>query len=90
MQNIEISENSELESVIHRIQELEAIQPNSDKNFIFSDGANIYAYRSDDDDISDLYYSYLTPISIDDSSYVPNFISIIIVFFTANYFMNIW
>ena len=77
MQNIEISENSELESVIHSIQELEAIQPNSNKNFIFSDGANIYAYRSDDDDISDLYYSDLTPISIDDSTYVPNFISII-------------
>jgi len=45
-------------------------------NFIFSDGANIYAYHSDDDDISDLYYSDLTPISIDDSTYVPNFISI--------------
>ena len=77
MQNIEINENSELESIIHSIQELEAIQPNSDKNFIFSEGANIYAYRSDDDDISDLYYSDLTPISIDDSTYVPNFISII-------------
>ena len=73
MQNIEISENSELESIIYSIQELEVLQPNSDKNFIFSDGENIYAYRSDDDNISDLYYSDLTPISINDSTYVPNF-----------------
>ena len=76
MQNIEINENSGLESVIHSIRELEAIHPNSDKNFIFSDGENIYAYRSDDDEISDLYYSDSTPIWIDDSTYVPNFISI--------------
>jgi len=76
MQNIELNGDSELESIIHSIQELEAIHPNSDKNFIFSDGIYIYAYRSDDDDVSDLYYSDLTPISIDDSTYVPNFISL--------------
>ena len=33
MQNIELNENSELESIIHSIQELEAIHPNSGKEF---------------------------------------------------------
>ena len=49
MQNIEINENSELESVIHSIQELEAIQPNSDKNFTDAkwSGNNILLFGSE-------------------------------------------
>tara|TARA_B100001250_G_scaffold414630_1_gene454992 strand:- start:17658 stop:19466 length:1809 start_codon:yes stop_codon:yes gene_type:complete len=76
MQNIEMSTNSELESILNSIQELEIIHPHGDKNFIFSDGDYIYAYRSEDDELSDLYYSDLTSISVNDSIYNPNFISI--------------
>ena len=76
MKNIDINEGSELENIVHSIKQLEAVHPNGEKNFIFSNGINTYAYRSDDDEFPDLYYSSLTTIINEDTTYIPNFISI--------------
>ena len=76
MKNIDMNEGTELESIIYSIQQLEAIHPNGEKNFIFSDGIYTYAYRSEDDELPDLYYSDLTTIINEDTTYTPNFISI--------------
>jgi len=90
MKNIQLSNGSDLESIMYSLQMLEAYQPSADKNIIFSDGDIIYAYGSEGDGSPDLYYSDLTPIYIEygDSTITPHFVSImsqIPLYGTANH-----
>ena len=76
MKNIASNENTDLENIIFSIQELEVATPNAEKNFILSDGEYAYAYRSENDDNPDLYFSDTTSFFFQDSLYKPNHIAI--------------
>jgi len=77
MRNIEEREGSNLENIIYSIQQFEIAQPSSQKNFILTEGELVYAYRSENDAAPDLFFSDNTPIQTGDSTYTPNFISIL-------------
>ena len=76
MKNIIEGESTEIESIMNSLQQLENANPTSIKNIIFTSGEIIYAYRSENDDDSDLYYSDTSSFLFQDSLYIPNFISV--------------
>ena len=76
MKNIIEEESTEIESIMSSLQQLENANPTGTKNIIFTNGEIMYAYRSENDDVSDLYYSDTSSFLFQDSLYTPNFISI--------------
>lgn len=62
--------------IMNSLQELETIDPNSQKNFILSNGSLTFAYRSENDESPDLYYRDNSLIEYGDSTFAPGFVSI--------------
>ena len=77
MKNITENTESELISLMNALQQLETVSQTSTKNIIFSDGEHMYAYRSENSDNPNLFYSNMDSFTYQDTLYTPTFLSII-------------